>query len=323
MSVIPPAPNSRPSVPALPAVNDIAGLYSALLKAGVVGAPSTPPVTSGVINEAKPESKVSSSKSVSERARKLLSQRIEFSTSGIARYKPDFDELFLKRTVQCKQCGRRFSDDAAGKKKLEDHLDMHFRQKRKASQNTGRGHSRSWFTALDDWIHDVGDPKGKSRADRPLTGKLAAAEEKARREAQLRAMYVVVAPGEEAKPFSCPVCKEPMKCEFLEDEEEWVWKNAVKKDDKIYHATCHAEAVISTNTLAARLKNEERESRSRSGTPEVSISTPTRSTPPRALQPRASLSPSPARASGLKRKADGDEPSIGDTPPTKKFGVSV
>jgi len=75
--------------------------------------------------------------------------------------------------------------------------------------------------------------KGKSRADRPLTGRLAAAEEKAKREAELRAMFVVVAPGEEAKPFSCPVCKEPMKCEFLEDEEEWVWKNAMKKDDKV------------------------------------------------------------------------------------------
>jgi len=75
--------------------------------------------------------------------------------------------------------------------------------------------------------------KGKSRADRPLTGKSAVAEEKAKREAELRAMFVVVAPGDEAKPFSCPVCKERMNCEFLEEEEEWVWKNAMKKDDKV------------------------------------------------------------------------------------------
>jgi len=91
---------------------------------------------------------------------------------------------------------------------------------------------------------------------------------------------------------------------------------------QIYHATCHAEAVISTNTLAARLKNEERESRSRSGTPEVTISISTRSTPPRTLQPRASLSPSPART-GVKRKAEGDEPSLGDTPPMKKLEISA
>jgi len=31
---------------------------------------------------------------------------------------------------------------------MEDHLDMHFRQNRKASQNIGRGHSRSWFVDL-------------------------------------------------------------------------------------------------------------------------------------------------------------------------------
>lgn len=165
---VPPAPTNQASVPALPAVSDIANLYSALVKAGVVGVSGTPPVASSVMNEPKSES-TDSSKSISEHARKLLSQRIELSTAGIARwvpditlqesvthywsflyrYKPDFDEFFLKRTVQCKQCGRRFSDDASGKKKLEDHLDMHFRQKRKANQNVGRGHSRSWFTSLD------------------------------------------------------------------------------------------------------------------------------------------------------------------------------
>ena len=205
---------------------------------------------------------------------------------------------------------------------------------------------RVWLEILthlsQDWIYNVGDMKGKSRGDRPLTGKLAVAEEKAKQEAELRALFVVVAPGEEAKPFSCPICKEPMRCEFLEDEEEWVWKNAVKKDDKvrllgsiphrkfeadaslqIYHATCHAEAVISTNTLAARLKMEERESRSRSGTPEVTVPTSARLTPPRILQPRSSLSPSPARTSGVKRKAEGDEPSVGDSPPTKKVEVSL
>ena len=32
---------------------------------------------------------------------------------------------------------------------MEDHLDMHFRQNRKANQNMGRGHSRSWFVTLE------------------------------------------------------------------------------------------------------------------------------------------------------------------------------
>jgi pre-mRNA cleavage complex 2 protein Pcf11 len=52
----------------------------------------------------------------------------------------------------------RFHDSAEGKKRMEEHLDMHFRQNRKANQNVGRGHNRSWFTALDvrvfSYIHD-------------------------------------------------------------------------------------------------------------------------------------------------------------------------
>jgi pre-mRNA cleavage complex 2 protein Pcf11 len=83
VSAVPLAPTNRPSVSALPAVSDIANLYSALVKAGVVGATGTPPVASNNVNEL--ESTDSSSKSISERAHKLLSQRIELSTAGIAR----------------------------------------------------------------------------------------------------------------------------------------------------------------------------------------------------------------------------------------------
>ena len=84
-SVVPSAPTNQPSVPALPAVSDLASLYSALIKAGVVGVTGTPPLASSNVNEPQPESTNSRSKSISERARKLLSQRIELSTSGIAR----------------------------------------------------------------------------------------------------------------------------------------------------------------------------------------------------------------------------------------------
>jgi hypothetical protein len=79
------------------------------------------------------------------------------------------------------------------------------------------------------------DVKGKGRADghRRLNPKAAATAEVAKREAELRALYVVVPPGDEAKPISCPICKETLKSEFLEDDEDWVWKNAVKKDDRV------------------------------------------------------------------------------------------
>jgi len=54
-------------------------------------------------------------------------------------------------------------------------------------------------------------------------------------EGDLRQQFVVVPPGDEAKNISCPICKEHMKCEFLEDDEEWVWRNAILKEDKVCH----------------------------------------------------------------------------------------
>jgi len=87
-----------------------------------------------------------------------------------------------------------------------------------------------------DWVQDIsGDIKGKGRADGsgPLNAKAAAAAVNAQREQDLRAQYVVVPPGAEAQDVRCPICKETLKSEFLEDDEDWVWKNAVKKDDKV------------------------------------------------------------------------------------------
>jgi len=79
--------------------------------------------------------------------------------------------------------------------------------------------------------------KGKHRADGSRSGswKAVAAAEAAQRDAELRSQFVVVPPGDEAKSISCPICKETMKSEFLEDDEEWVWRDAVKRDDRVCH----------------------------------------------------------------------------------------
>ena len=86
-----------------------------------------------------------------------------------------------------------------------------------------------------DWIHDTSiDLKGKGTdGHRPLNAKAAAAADIVKHDAELRALYVVVPPGDEAKPVLCPICKETIESEFLEDDEDWVWKNAIKKDDQV------------------------------------------------------------------------------------------
>lgn len=314
---------------------DIAGLYSALLKAGIVAGTGTPvgagaPATSEDIAVSSTSSENLSRDAARAYRKSVLSQNIRLTNADITRKRPNIDRLLYDRLpAQCKQCGIRFSDDTIGKKEMEDHLDMHFRQNRKANQSLGRGHSRSWFVDLDDWVHESRvDVKGKGRADgpRPTTNKAALAVDAARRDAELRTQFVVVLSGDEAKPLSCPICKETLKTEFLEDDEEWVWKNAIRKDEKIYHATCYSEAMSSMHTLASRLR-QDTTSRSRSGTPDAS-----RATPPKGNAGiRSSQSRSPdSKRSTLKRKASVDDFSrlsvkmeSNGTPPLKKMALAA
>jgi pre-mRNA cleavage complex 2 protein Pcf11 len=122
--------------------------------------------------------------------------------------------------------------------------------------------------------------------------------------AQLRAKFVIIPAGEEAQPRKCPVCKETIKSEFQEDDEEWVWRNAISVKGKVrtshdargmrdvhttfikvYHATCHAEAVAAN--IARRRLDIGGTGSSRSTTPDPST--------------RASSLPrSPTTASGVK-----------------------
>ena len=74
-------------------------------------------------------------------------------------------------------------------------------------------------------------------AESSVHTKVAAAAESAKRDADLRAQYVIVPRGDEAQTVSCPICKELLKSEFLEDDEDWVWKNATKKDDKVLYSS--------------------------------------------------------------------------------------
>lgn len=95
------------------------------------------------------------------------------------------------------------------------------------------------YTAFQDWIHNVSvDTKGKGRTDGhwPLNSNAAAAAVIAKRDAELQALYVVVPPGNEAKPVSCPIYEETIKSDFLD--EDWIWKNATK-DDRVYLCSLH------------------------------------------------------------------------------------
>jgi pre-mRNA cleavage complex 2 protein Pcf11 len=73
-------------------------------------------------------------------------------------------------------------------------------------------------------------PECKSKAQNEKAQAAAAAQEK---ETRLKDAYVVIPLGEEAKPVTCPICKETLSHDILQDEEEWVYKNAVDVNGKV------------------------------------------------------------------------------------------
>lgn len=179
---------------------------------------------------------------------------------------------------------------------------------------------------MKDFINDIGnderDRKGKgkavSSANNYVSGDAIEDSRKRKRDGEFnnstvnvdnekseRASYVVVPAGEETKSIRCPVCKEAIRSEFWEEEEEWVWRGVVKVKEKIFHTVCHRE-MLGSAAVAARLRMEGGGNNgSRPGTPD-------------ALKGRT---PTPERL--LKRKAESDEGEKRDgTPPSKKIAVA-
>lgn len=163
----------------VPSISTITSLVNNLIKAGVVSAPGNTPTGSKsvtpehvkeTITDVKVNSQVHSGREQDRVYRDaIFSQNIKLNSADINRYvlifrifsgsiadycahlrrRPDISFVYGRLPVQCKQCGVRFADSVLGKKNMQEHLDMHFRQNRKAQENAGRGHSRSWFVALE------------------------------------------------------------------------------------------------------------------------------------------------------------------------------
>lgn len=248
---------------------------------------------------------ISATTSLEDYERAILRCKLKITSSDIARTPPQaLPFLYIKNSPQCNECGMRFPAGEDGKVKLRDHLDQHFRQNTRATENVGRGFSRSWFVGKKNWIADIPEhPLNKTkRSFAKMTDKQRAEAVEALRK-ELEAKFLIVPPGEEGKEVRCGICMEVIKVEFQEDDDEgdWVWKNAMKVDNKIYHATCHHDwANSSFNKQRLAEMNS-----SRQGTPEVhSRGTGSQdSTPLRIKSDSPKTPPRLLAVAGTKRKA--------------------
>lgn len=141
--------------------------------------------------------------------------------------------LYSAFPLKCKQCGYRYPDTEEGKKKMDAHLDFHFRQNRRSKERAKRGLSRSWFVTESEWINGV-DIETTSQhppifadeqAHNGTSGAGGQSKIKNSEELDTEAHMVVVPTDSQGKP--CPICGEQFITIWNDSEEEWMYKNAI------------------------------------------------------------------------------------------------
>ncbi|KAL7310168.1 mRNA 3' end processing factor, variant 2 [Mucor circinelloides] len=166
--------------------------------------------------------------------------------------------LYSAEPLQCKQCGFRYPKTEKGQAKMDAHLDSHFRQNRKMKERVKRGLSRSWFVTVDEWINGEGGELMSQQAPAFLHDGMGHVNQKSVEKSNQPSgedaidpnLYTVIMPDDDIRK-PCAICGERFIDFWNDDEEEWMYKNAILVDGKIYHATCHADAVKSGTLVEA------------------------------------------------------------------------
>lgn len=115
-----------------------------------------------------------------------------------------------------------------------------------------------------DWIKsreydDASDLAGNG----PGGSSTAAEEEAAKKQPQKQWLR---APNDVAlRNAPCPICQEKFESTWSEDVQDWIWQDALKVGNRVYHASCYAEVTKEAPPAAAA---------GRTGTPQGRTGTP-------------------------------------------------
>uniref|UniRef100_V5E3A2 CID domain-containing protein n=2 Tax=Kalmanozyma brasiliensis (strain GHG001) TaxID=1365824 RepID=V5E3A2_KALBG len=262
------APNGAAQAP--PATDAASALFASLMQAGLLpgsSAAATPPP----VERDQDEDYIAA----------ILSLDIKTSGSEFNREPVSSYELILHKhlPLQCRQCANRYPASTKGQVRMDDHLDWHFTQNRRAKDSAARGQSRSWFDRLENFIRGGFDDSAPTNKTTGSTSDKDSKSLNAAQEKQLKEKFAksfVIAPTDTvlaAQP--CPICKEAFKSQWSEDEEEWIWLNAIQVDNEAgqvyYHASCHYSAKSLTDSVTGERRTAsvgvKRRSASRTATP--------------------------------------------------------
>ncbi|KAK8862445.1 mRNA cleavage factor complex component pcf11 [Apiospora arundinis] len=244
----------RQPTPAAPAPSDALSLMEMLRKAGMIPPPSTGPASGSIpapnhtptmpsmpLPFSLPRPAATGPPTVEN-----TTSDMTLTTHSLKQFRPHLMPfLFDSLGTPCTQCGRRFKNDADGKKKKTAHMDWHFKVNQRIAEADKAGQNRGWLVDEQDWLNtretiDVigGVPTAQSNATQG--GSVSKAP---------KMQYIPVPDDPVLLNSVCPICQEKFKQVYLD--EEWVWEDALEVGDRIYHASCHREATGGSSSIAA------------------------------------------------------------------------
>lgn len=110
------------------------------------------------------------------------------------------------------------------------------------------------FTELSDFIQDwiksreVEDDQNANSNENSNSSNAAGSIEASKPKLQ----YLAVPDDPALASSLCPICQEKFEMKWLDEAQEFVWMDARKIGDRIYHASCYSEATKDSSSLAKR-----------------------------------------------------------------------
>ncbi|XP_077360992.1 pre-mRNA cleavage complex 2 protein Pcf11 isoform X2 [Festucalex cinctus] len=206
-------------------------------------------ISTGIIKGSQPDTTAAASEELPSAAREVPpvdeeeDEEVEDDFPDLTSFKLDDMKLRYESVVtklysgnQCCLCSMRFT--AAQTDLYADHLDWHFRQNH-AGKVVGRKIThRRWYYGLMDWIEfeEIADLEERAKSlffekenEEEVQKSQAAAKEKE---------FQSVKAAKDQVAELCEICQEPFETYWVEEEEDWFLKNAIRVDDKNFHPSC-------------------------------------------------------------------------------------
>ncbi|KAL4898415.1 hypothetical protein BDV59DRAFT_166797 [Aspergillus ambiguus] len=149
--------------------------------------------------------------------------------------------LYDARSNRCGTCGRRFFATEEGKEMKARHLDWHFRTNTRMADAAKRAQNRSWYVDERDWIksREAGDEEGL--VDQETSNETAGGGVGGSAKKGLPKQWIHTPNDATLRNTPCPICQEQFESTWSEEVQDWIWQDAVKVGNRVYHASCYAE----------------------------------------------------------------------------------